>query len=100
MPWLIEQKFASVLGAIAARQSYLHLFGAAAPALVTEILRAPPATAVTGAVEEMERVALDHRRGGFGIDPTAWFAIVSRQIELFGAVESALRAGLASKTAA
>jgi len=48
----------------------------------------------------MERVALSHRRGGFGIDPTDWFATVSRQIEILGDVESALRAGLGSKSAA
>jgi methyl-accepting chemotaxis protein len=95
-----DGQYQAVLGAIASRQSYLHLFGAAAPAPVIEILRAPPASEVTVAFEQMERVALAHRRGGFGIDPTAWFAIVSRQIELLGDVESALRAGLAPSTAA
>jgi hypothetical protein len=95
-----DGQYQEVLGAIAARQSYLHLFGTAAPAPVTDLLRAPTASQVAGAVAEMERVALSHRRGGFGIDPTDWFTTVSRQIEILGDVESALRAGLGSKTAA
>jgi len=95
-----DGQYQAVLGAIAARQSYLHLFGTAAPSPVTDLLRAPTASKVAGAVEEMERVALSHRRGGFGIDPTDWFATVSRQIEILGDVESALRAGLGSKSAA
>jgi hypothetical protein len=95
-----DGQYQAVLAAIAARQSYLHLFGAAAPGPVIELLRAPPASAVTLAFERMERIALAHRRGGFGIDPTEWFAAVSRQIELLGDVESALRAALTRTIAA
>ena len=95
-----DGQYQEVLGAIAARQSYLHLFGTAAPAPVTDLLRAPTASKIAGAVAEMERVALSHRRGGFGIDPTDWFETVSRQIEILGDVESALRAGLGGMSAA
>lgn len=86
-----EGQYQAVLGVIAARQSYLHLFAAAAPPTAGELLRTRMESDIADAVERMERVALAHRRGGFGIDPTTWFVTISRQIELYGDVESAVR---------
>ncbi len=89
-----EGQYQAVLGVIAARQSYLHLFAAAAPPTASELLRTRMESDIAETVDRMERVALEHRRGGFGIDPTAWFAAISRQIELYGDVESAVRVTL------
>ena len=89
-----DGQYQALLGAIAARESYLHLFSAAAPSSVGELMRAKLESDVAGAVHEMEQVALANQRGGFGIDPTDWFAMISRQIELYGDVESAVRGSL------
>jgi hypothetical protein len=89
-----EGQHAAVAGLIAARESYLHVFAAAAPRSVGELLRDALKSEVESAVSEMERVALDHREGGFGIDPAAWFASATRKIDLLGQIESAIRASL------
>jgi hypothetical protein len=43
----------------------------------------------------MERIALTCREGGFGVDPVAWFAAISRQVDLLGEVEASVRTSLA-----
>jgi hypothetical protein len=87
-------QYQAVLSVIAARQSYLHLFQAAAPAPVEELLRAKLDAKLVGAVEEMERIALSHRNGKFGVDAGVWFATISKQIDLFADVESAVLGNL------
>jgi hypothetical protein len=90
-----DGQYASVLALIAARDSYLHVFYVAAPRSAEELLRKTLASPVEQAFVEMERVALARREGGFGIDPAAWFATISRKMDLFGCVEDAVRASLA-----
>jgi hypothetical protein len=80
---------------IAARESYLHLFSIAAPQLAREILQRSLTSPLEQAITEMERVAIDHREGGFGIDPAAWFTLISRKIDSFSEVETAVRASVA-----
>jgi methyl-accepting chemotaxis protein len=89
-----DGQHAMVSALIASSDSYLHLFSAAAPISVGELLRQSLKSEAVGAVTEMERVALGRSEGGFGIDPTAWFANVSRKMDLLGDVESAVRASL------
>jgi len=90
-----DDQHAVVAGLIAARQTYLHLFSVAAPALAREILQRTLTSPVEQAITDMERVAIEHREGGFGIDPTAWFELISRKIDSFGEVETAVRATVA-----
>ena len=89
-----EGQHAVVSALIAASDSYLHIFAAAAPGPAGQLLRETLRSDVVGAVTKMESVALRQRDGGFGIDPTAWFANVSRKMELLGDVESAVRASI------
>jgi Nitrate and nitrite sensing len=89
-----EGQHAVVSALIAACDIYLHMFSVAAPQATGEMLRAKLRTDVAHAVTEMELVALSRRQGGFGIDPTAWFANVSRKMDLFDDVESAVRASI------
>ena len=90
-----DDQHAVVAGLIAARQTYLHLFSVAAPALAREILQRTLTSPVEQAITDMERVAIEHREGGFGIDPAAWFDLITRKIDSFGEVETAVRATVA-----
>jgi methyl-accepting chemotaxis protein len=90
-----DDQHAVVAGLIAARQTYLHLFSVAAPSLAREILQRTLSSPIEQAVVDMERVAIEHRDGGFGIDPAAWFDLISRKIDSFGEVETAVRATVA-----
>jgi hypothetical protein len=89
-----DGQYQAVLGLIAARQSYLHLFAAAAPVSAEALMRARLESEVGGTVEQMERIALSHREGGFGVDAAAWFAIISRHIDLLADVEATVRVTL------
>jgi hypothetical protein len=89
-----DGQYQSLLGLIAARESYLHLFAAAAPLSAGDLLHEKLESKTAGAVQKMERIALDHRRGGFGVDPTDWFEAISDQIDFFGDVEAAVRSSL------
>lgn len=90
-----DGQYQAVLGLIAARDSYLHLFSDAAPAPARELLQEQLASEVAGAVRRMEEVALARRRGGFGVDPTDWFTAISAQIDRLAALEAAVRTSLA-----
>jgi hypothetical protein len=89
-----EGQYQAVLGLIAARQSYLHLFAVAAPPPTGKEMRERLEAGIAGDVERMERIALTCRDGGFGVDPVAWFAAISRQVDLLGEAETAVRASL------
>jgi hypothetical protein len=89
-----EGQHAKVSALIAASDSYLHLFAAAAPRIACDLLRKQLDSDVANAVTEMEKVALLKRDGGFGIDPICWYAKISRKMDLLGDVESAVRASL------
>jgi len=90
-----DGQYASVLSLVAARQSYLHLFSVAAPRPAEELLRKTLSSPVEQEFIEMERVALLKKDGGFGIDPAAWFTTISRKMDLYGCVETAVRASMA-----
>ena len=45
-------------------------------------------------LERMERIALVRREGGFGVDPLAWFAAITRQMDLLSEAEAKVRASL------
>ena len=90
----VDGQYQSLLGLIAARESYLHLFAAAAPLTAGDLMHESLESKTTGTVQRMERIALAHRRGGFGVDPTDWFDAISDQIDLLGDVESAVRSSL------
>jgi methyl-accepting chemotaxis protein len=91
--YLVGQQ-AAVSALIASSDSYLHLFAAAAPRAAEELLRRALRSEIAEAVQAMEKVALSHEEGHFGIDPEAWFTTVSRKMDLFTDVESAVRASL------
>ncbi|MBC8133024.1 MAG: nitrate- and nitrite sensing domain-containing protein [Deltaproteobacteria bacterium] len=86
-----EGQHATVSALIAASDSYLHVFSTAAPRSASELLRKQLHSEAANAVTEMEKVALLKREGGFGIDPTAWFANMSRKMDLLTDVECAVR---------
>jgi hypothetical protein len=90
-----DGQYASVLSLVAARQSYLHVFSVAAPRSAEELLRKTLSSPVEQEFVEMERVALMKKDGGFGIDPAAWFLTISRKMDLYGCVETAVRASMA-----
>jgi hypothetical protein len=90
-----DGQYQSLLGLIAARESYLHLFAAAAPRPAGDLMHENLESKTAALVQKMERIALGHRRGGFGVDPTDWFDAISDQMDLFGDVESAVRTSLA-----
>jgi hypothetical protein len=92
-------QYQAVLGLIASRESYLHLFATAAPSPAGELMHEKLASDSANAVQKMERIALAHRRGGFGVDPTDWFTAISQQMDLLGDVESVVRNSLASPAA-
>jgi len=83
-----------VLGLIAARQSYLHLFAIAAPPPFGKVMRERLAGEAAEEVERMERIALLRREGAFGVDPLAWFAAITRQMDLLSEAEAKVRATL------
>jgi methyl-accepting chemotaxis protein len=89
-----DGQHATVTGLIAASDSYLHVFSAAAPRGASEFLRKQLRSEVARAVTEMERVALLRHDGGFGIDPMTWFASISRKMDMLADVESTIRASL------
>jgi hypothetical protein len=90
----VDGQYQSLVGLIASRESYLHLFAAAAPPPAGDLMQEKLDSEAATSVQRMERVALAHRRGGFGVDPTDWFSAITRQIDLFGDVESAVRTSL------
>ena len=87
-----DGQYQAVLGLIAARQSYLHLFAIAAPPPFGKITRERLAGEAAEDVERMERTALLRREGGFGVDPLAWFAAMTRQMDLLSEAEAKVRA--------
>jgi len=91
----VDDQHAVVSGLIAARHSYLHLFSIAAPQLARELLQRMLRSPVEQAVTDFERKALEHREGGFGVDPAEWFNLISRKIDGFTEVEAAVRVSLA-----
>jgi hypothetical protein len=91
-----DGQYQAVLGLIAARQSYLHLFAVAAPPPTGRVMRDRLEAGVAGDVERMERIALTHREGGFGVDPVAWFFAISQQVDLLAEVEASVRTSLTS----
>lgn len=78
---------------IAGRECYLHLFGAAAPPNVVKQLRQRLATDVTDDVARMERIALSHHEGRFGVDAASWFSAMTRLMDGMAQAEGALRLG-------
>jgi methyl-accepting chemotaxis protein len=90
-----DGQYQSLLGLIAARESYLHLFAAAAPPPAGDLMHEKMESDAANTVQQMERIALAHRQGGFGVDPTDWFTAISLQMDLLGDVESAVRTSLA-----
>jgi hypothetical protein len=92
----VEGQYQALLALMAARDSYLHLFADAAPAPARELLDEQLASDGADAVRRMEEIALAHRRGGFGVDPTDWFAAISAQIDRLGALEAAVQTSLAA----
>lgn len=90
-----DDQHAVVAGLIAARQTYLHLFSVAAPSLAREILQRTLTSPTEQAIVDIERIAIEHRDGGFGIDPSIWFDLISRKIDSLGEVETAVRATVA-----
>jgi hypothetical protein len=89
-----EGQYHSVVGIIAARESYLHLFAAAAPPPAGDLMHENLESPTVSTVQKMEQIALRHRRGGFGVDPTDWFSAITDQMDLYGDVESAVRTSL------
>jgi hypothetical protein len=86
----------AVSGLIAGRECYLHLFATAAPSAIAQQMRLELDAVMTGAVERMEKIALDNEHGGFRVDATTWFAAMSRVVDTLNRVEVALRVSFAA----
>jgi hypothetical protein len=88
---LLSQRMADerlALAALMASQaSYLHIFSAAAPPAAEQLLRrllaSPPAAEVRRIEERLCAVSGEHV---VGVDARAWFAVISRKIEMLGDV--------------
>jgi hypothetical protein len=78
----------SIAAAIAAQASYLHIFSAAAPRAADQLLRRTLASPEAAEVERMESVVYAAGEAGFGIDAHAWFAAITRKIDMLGDVTS------------
>ncbi len=91
-----DGQYQAVLGLVAARDSYLHLFSDAAPPPARDLLHEQLASEASGAVRRMEEIALARRRGRFGVDPTDWFTAASAQIDGLAALETAVQTSLAA----
>ena len=90
-----DGQYQSLTGSMAASASYLHIFRAAAPQSAERLMRQKLDTAEVARVAEMEEIALMRRDGGFGVDPTDWYATITTKVDLMGDIESAVRATLA-----
>lgn len=76
-----------VLSALsAARSSYLHVFAATAPKPAEQLLARGLASNVSADFARAESLILNGRESELDIDARGWFAIASRQIDLFGEV--------------
>jgi len=91
-----EGQHSLLSGLIAARHSYLHLFSVAAPQLARDLMQRMLKSPIEQTVTDMERIALKHKDGGFGVDPEDWFTAISYKIDSLGEVEAAVRVSLAS----
>ncbi|HVZ73710.1 MAG TPA: nitrate- and nitrite sensing domain-containing protein [Polyangia bacterium] len=80
----------SVAAAIAAQASYLHIFSAAAPRAAEQLLRRTLASPEAEEVKRMESVVYGAGEAGFGIDAAAWFAAISRKIDMLDEVSSSV----------
>jgi len=89
-----DGQYQSLMGSMAASASYLHVFRAAAPQGAERLMREKLESAAVVRVAEMEEIALVHRDGGFGIDPTTWFATITTKMDMMGDVETAVRSTL------
>jgi hypothetical protein len=78
----------SVAALISAQASYLHIFAAAAPRAAEQLLRRTLASPAAAEVQRMESVVYASNENGFGIDPSTWFTMISRKIDMLGDVSS------------
>jgi methyl-accepting chemotaxis protein len=96
----LQGQYEAVVGLVSSRQAYLHLFSTAAPSEGRVSIAARRSSGATTAIAQMEKLALDRPRGGFGVDPTVWFATITREIDLFSEMELAVRRSLTAAPAA
>ena len=69
-----------------AQESFLRLFTTVAPRDIVTELRERLAEPPLGEVRRLEALALSHVDGGFGVDPTHWYAAITRKVDLIGEV--------------
>jgi len=79
----------AVAALIAAQSSYLHIFSTVAPRPAEQLLRRTLASPEAADVTRMERVVYGEEEHGFGIDPSSWFASITRKIDMLGDVAKA-----------
>ena len=72
----------AVAALIAAQSSYLHVFSATAPARAKQMLLRTLASPAESEVRRMESVVYGQDDHGFGIDPSDWFATITRKIDM------------------
>lgn len=85
-------QYQMVTGLIAAQQSYLHIFSTAAPSAVAALLQEKMSSDEVKTVARLERIALEHRDGGFGVASELWFSNISKKIDLLKDVERVMLA--------
>jgi hypothetical protein len=90
----VEDRFTSsqrlaVAALIAAQSSYLHIFSTVAPRPAEQLLRRTLASPEAADVKRMESVVYGEDEHGFGIDPSSWFASITRKIDMLGDVANA-----------
>jgi hypothetical protein len=80
-----------------AQESFLRLFTTAAPRDIVSELNERLAEPPLREVRRLEAVALSHVEGGFGVDPTHWYAAITRKVDLIGDVGGELAALIAKR---
>ncbi len=80
-------QLAAVVSLIAAKNTYLDVFEAIAPADVLAEFEAKEADPVVAEVARLEAIAIDNGDRGFGVDSTVWFDTITQRINLLKEVE-------------
>jgi Nitrate and nitrite sensing len=89
-----EDRFTSsqrlaVAALIAAQSSYLHIFSTVAPRPAEQLLRRTLASPEAAEVARIESVVYGDHERDLGIDPSSWFAKITRKIDMLGDVADA-----------
>jgi Nitrate and nitrite sensing len=80
-----------------AQESFLRLFTSTAPREIVTELQQRLAEPMLSEVRRLEAIALSRLEGGFGVDPTHWYEVITRKVDLIGEVGGELAALIAKR---